>query len=335
MRKEADAKLADANRELDAAREARRIAEKRAASLKRTRDRGEVIKQGSIWIALAAVIALTASGEGAFARMVGLGSTPFGDLGWAMPVGLDVYAVTAFRMRKDVPYALGLMAATNITYHVADMTGTGVTVVDGKQHPSVGLIGLAATLAIALAALRGTATALTEWRQRRQERAEELAPLREARLKHRLAGEEAAAKHALAMQSIGDKAQQRGKSIPSSQDFGRKSLGGGRGSLMGGGGKGGGTGGSKGAGGTGPGRSGKGGSGSGLTPGGKKTSPPKTSTGLGSVGGKGKGKGGSKTPGSGRTAVREERQKSSRDSPLSSWKAPTRCGKSPKNRATW
>ncbi|MCX4481978.1 hypothetical protein OOK44_36995 [Streptomyces cellulosae] len=169
---------------------------------------------------------------------------------------------------------------------------------DEADGPGVAALGLAATLAIALAALRGTATALTDWRQRRQERAEELAPLREARLKHRLAGEEAAAKHALAMQSIGDKAaQQRGKSIPSSQDFGRKSLSGGRGSLMGGGGKGGGTGGGKGAGGTGPGRSGKGGSGSGLTPGGKKTSP-KTSTGLGSVGGKGKG--GSKTPGSGK-----------------------------------
>ncbi|MFJ8896753.1 hypothetical protein ACIRCZ_19380 [Leifsonia sp. NPDC102414] len=161
--------------------------------------------------------------------------------------------------------------------------------------PGVAALGLAATLAIALAALRGTATALTDWRQRRQERAEELAPLREARLKHRLAGEEAAAKHSLAMQGIGDKAaQKRGKSIPSSQDFGRKSLGGGRGSLMGGGGKGTGSSG-KGAGGTGPGRGGKGGSGSGLTPGGKKNSP-KTSSGLGSLGAKG----GSKSQGSGK-----------------------------------
>jgi hypothetical protein len=161
--------------------------------------------------------------------------------------------------------------------------------------PGVAALGLAATLAIALAALRGTATALTDWCQRRQERAEELAPLREARLKHRLAGEEAAAKHHLAMQGIGDKAaQKRGKSIPSSQDFGRKSLSGGRGSLMGGGGKGTGSSG-KGAGGTGPGRGGKGGSGSGLTPGGKKNSP-KTSSGLGSLGAKG----GSKSPGSGK-----------------------------------
>ncbi|MFF0170242.1 hypothetical protein [Streptomyces prasinus] len=160
---------------------------------------------------------------------------------------------------------------------------------DGEADgPGVAALGLAATLAIALAALRGTATALTDWRQRRQERAEELAPLREARIKHRLAGEEAAAKHALAMQGIGDKAaQKQDKSIPSSQDYGRKALGGGRGSLTGGGGKG--------AGGTGPGRNGKSGSGTGLTPGGKKNSP-KTSTGSGSVGTKG----GPKSSGSGK-----------------------------------
>ncbi|MEU2899594.1 ATP synthase F0 subunit B [Streptomyces sp. NPDC006967] len=150
VRKEADAKLAEANRELAAAREARRVAEKRAASLKRTRNRAEVVKQGSVWVALAAVIVLTASGEWAFARMVGLGDTPFGDMGWALPLGLDVYAVTAFRMKRDVPYALGLMAATNITYHVADMTGHGVTVVDGKQHPSIGLIVVAVLVVVAI-----------------------------------------------------------------------------------------------------------------------------------------------------------------------------------------
>ncbi|WP_455355967.1 hypothetical protein [Streptomyces sp. SYSU K217416] len=150
VRKEADDRRAEVNRELEAARAARRLAEKRAASLKRTRSRGEYVKQGSIWVALAAVIVLTASGEWAFARMVGLGDTPIGDAGWALPLGLDVYAVTAFRMKKDVPYALGLMAATNITYHVADMTGTGVTVVDGKQHPSVYLIIVAVLVVVAI-----------------------------------------------------------------------------------------------------------------------------------------------------------------------------------------
>lgn len=146
--------------------------------------------------------------------------------------------------------------------------------------PGVAALGLAATLAIALAALRGTATVLTDFRERRQERAVELAPLREARLKHRLAGLEARAKHQLAMQGIGDKGaqQSRGKTIPSSQEYGRKALGGGSGSLFGGGGK------SAGPGGTGPGRSPKSGLGSGGTgPGNKKDSP------FGSAGGKGTG----------------------------------------------
>ncbi|WP_152626618.1 hypothetical protein [Streptacidiphilus carbonis] len=150
LSKEADDKLAEANRELVAARDARRIAEKRAASLKRTRDWGEVVKQCSIWVALAAVITLTASGEWSFARMVGLGNTPIGDAGWALPLGLDVYAITAFRMKKDVPYALGLMAATNITYHVADMTGHGIAVVHGKLQPSIGLIVVAVLVVVAI-----------------------------------------------------------------------------------------------------------------------------------------------------------------------------------------
>ncbi|MFL4496467.1 hypothetical protein ACJ6WD_35295, partial [Streptomyces sp. VTCC 41912] len=95
-----------------------------------------------------------------------------------------------------------------------------------SQEPGLVGLGLAATLAIALAALRGTATVVSDWRQRRMERAEELAPLREARLKNQLAGEETAAKHQLAMQNIGDKAAQQRSKIPSSQDFGRKAAGG-------------------------------------------------------------------------------------------------------------
>jgi hypothetical protein len=82
--------------------------------------------------------------------MVGLGNTPIGDAGWALPVGLDIYAVTAFRKKKDVPFALGLMAATNLTYHVADMTGAGMRVVDGKEHPSVWLIAVAVIVVVAI-----------------------------------------------------------------------------------------------------------------------------------------------------------------------------------------
>ena len=151
IREEADERLAEANQELAAAQAARRTAEKHAASLKRKQNWAKIVKQGSIWVALAAVIVLTASGEWSFARMVGLGDTPIGDAGWALPLGLDVYAVTAFRMKKDVPYALGLMAATNITYHVADMTGTGVTVgAHGERHPSVYLIIVAVLVVVAI-----------------------------------------------------------------------------------------------------------------------------------------------------------------------------------------
>ncbi|MFI1568491.1 hypothetical protein ACH4ZX_36650 [Streptomyces sp. NPDC020490] len=169
---------------------------------------------------------------------------------------------------------------------------------DDPQEPGLAALGLAATLAIALAALRGTATVLHDWRQRRMERAEELAPLREARLKHKLAGEEAAAKHALAMQGIGDKAAQKRSKIPSSQEYGRKALASGRSSLGSGGGKSSGSSGGRGTG-TGPGRGTKSGT-TGTGPG-AKTSPGKsgggkTSTGTGSAG---TGKGGKNGSGAG------------------------------------
>ena len=95
--------------------------------------------------------------------------------------------------------------------------------------PRLGALSLAAILAVAVAALRGTATVLTDLRQRRLDRAAENAPLREARLKHRLVSQQAAAKHSLAMQGISDKAtQQRTKRVPSSHEWGSKTLGGGK-----------------------------------------------------------------------------------------------------------
>ncbi|KPC86532.1 hypothetical protein ADL27_45210, partial [Streptomyces sp. NRRL F-6602] len=64
---------------------------------------------------------------------------------------LDVYAVTAFRIKKDVPFALGLMAATNITYHVADMTGAGMIEVPGEDpKPSVWLVTIAVLIVVAI-----------------------------------------------------------------------------------------------------------------------------------------------------------------------------------------
>ncbi|MFF9070508.1 hypothetical protein ACF09E_34700 [Streptomyces sp. NPDC014891] len=150
IRKEAAAVLREAEQERDAAQAARKLAEKRAKSLENKQSRGEILKQVSLWTGLGAVIILTASGEWAFASLVGLGRTPLGDAAWALPVGLDIYVVTAFRKKKDVPFALGLMAATNLTYHAADMTGVGIEIgADGAKHPSVWLISVA-VLAVVL-----------------------------------------------------------------------------------------------------------------------------------------------------------------------------------------
>ncbi|MFJ4473247.1 hypothetical protein ACIP2X_37935 [Streptomyces sp. NPDC089424] len=100
--------------------------------------------------------------------------------------------------------------------------------------PRLGALSLAAILAVAVAALRGSNTVMSTWWENRIARQAETDKLREARLKHQLA-----------MQNIGDKAaQQRAKTnsrVPSSSEFGRKTLGGRSGS--GGSGSGGGRGG--------------------------------------------------------------------------------------------
>ncbi|MFD4543576.1 hypothetical protein [Streptomyces bauhiniae] len=68
------------------------------------------------WIALAAGVGLAASGEYELARMVGI-NTYVAPL---LPVSIDVYCVTAFRAKKDIPYALLLMASANVTYHLSE-----------------------------------------------------------------------------------------------------------------------------------------------------------------------------------------------------------------------
>jgi hypothetical protein len=155
--------------------------------------------------------------------------------------------------------------------------------------PRLGALSLAAILAVAVAALRGTHTVLSTWWADSQARQAETGKTREARLKHQLA-----------MQNIGDKAaQQRAKKVPSSSDFGRKTLGN-RPS----------SGGGAGGGGKGPGRKGPGASGGGASSGtgGKDRtrptrSPKNTGTGAGPLGGgagtgrgPGSGKGGEQTP---------------------------------------
>ncbi|MFJ1536390.1 hypothetical protein ACIOFV_50305 [Streptomyces mirabilis] len=165
---------------------------------------------------------------------------------------------------------------------------------DDQEEIGMGTLGLAAILAVALAALRGTAGALTDWRQRRMERAAEAEPLRAARLKlqeAQLKTEQAAA--------------DRGKA-PSSQDYGRRTL-----NRSGGGSSGGGSGGGRGGGSGGdsrkqsPSGSGGTGSGSGGSGGGRKNGGGKPGAGGGLLNGgspkngKGGGSGGGKSPGSG------------------------------------
>ncbi|MEQ6028218.1 hypothetical protein SOM70_37330 [Streptomyces salinarius] len=171
----------------------------------------------------------------------------------------------------------------------------------------MGTLGLAAVLAVALAALRGTAGAITDWRQRRMEAAAEAAPLRAARLKLQEAQMKADAA------STGG-----GGRVPSSNEYGRRSLartgsggggsgGGSRGggsssggrtgpgrSLASSGGTGSRTGSPSGSGGTGPGRKG-----SGSNSGGSGSSTRSTGTGKGPSSGSGSGSGG-KAGGSGK-----------------------------------
>jgi len=165
--------------------------------------------------------------------------------------------------------------------------------------PGLGALSMAATLAIAIAALRGTHTVLSTWWENRQARHAETAQLREARFKHALAmqqagytAEQAGAKHSATMQGIRDKgAQQRSKTnskVPSSTEFGRKSLGrSGSGAGSGGasGGRGGGAGRGSGASGTGPKKNGslfgRGGSASGAGGPGAKGRGKNTSAALG------------------------------------------------------
>ncbi|MDX3178958.1 hypothetical protein PV382_42990, partial [Streptomyces scabiei] len=89
---------------------------------------------------------------------------------------------------------------------------------DDFVGPRLGALSLAAILATAVAAMRGTHTVLSTWWENRIARQADTDKLREARLKHQLA-----------MQGIGDKAaQQRAKThskVPSSAEFGRKALG--------------------------------------------------------------------------------------------------------------
>jgi hypothetical protein len=68
------------------------------------------------WIALAAGVGLAASGEYKLACMVGI--HPY--VAPLLPVSIDVYCVTAFRAKRDIPAALALMASANVVFHLSE-----------------------------------------------------------------------------------------------------------------------------------------------------------------------------------------------------------------------
>jgi hypothetical protein len=93
-------------------------------------------------VALVATLVLTASGEFVFATRVGW--PPY--VAWALAVSLDVYVVVALEARRDVAWAIGLMAATNIAAHSVEMI-PGLMVGQGAdRHPVWWLVAAASAL---------------------------------------------------------------------------------------------------------------------------------------------------------------------------------------------
>ncbi|MEY6567621.1 hypothetical protein AB8B12_22285, partial [Streptomyces sp. PGLac3x] len=85
-------------------------------------------------------------------------------------------------------------------------TGTGVQ--EQGAEGGAGALMVAAPLAVALAALRGMASAAADRRQRRMAEYAAAAPLREARMQAKVARLEQAAKHTQSMRALGDQARE-------------------------------------------------------------------------------------------------------------------------------
>lgn len=115
---EADRARAEAQRVLDQAQAAADTKAKRAARVDEWGPR----------VALAATIALTASGEFALAQLAGWTAW----IAWALPTAIDVYVVQAFRRHRDVPGAIILMIAANALYHLAERGLFGVATAHGE-----------------------------------------------------------------------------------------------------------------------------------------------------------------------------------------------------------
>jgi len=162
--------------------------------------------------------------------------------------------------------------------------------------PRLGALSMAAVLAVAVAALRGSAILLEDRRQRAMEKRAESAPMREAQLKHQLAMaqhgwdvDEAVAKGRTDVTKAREKAAEKNakNKVPPGTEFGRKTLGGGRGGSSSTGSRSGGLGSGAGRGGS------KSGPGGGAGRGGSKSGSGGLGSGGGSKSSRGTGSGGS------------------------------------------
>ncbi|MCD9196342.1 hypothetical protein LUZ64_34855, partial [Streptomyces albireticuli] len=75
-------------------------------------------------IALVAGIAVFASGEYKLAVLAGVDPS----IAPAVPVTIDVYAVSAFRSKREIPQALMIMFAANVAAHVNGIPRVGLTI---------------------------------------------------------------------------------------------------------------------------------------------------------------------------------------------------------------
>ncbi|WP_244317951.1 hypothetical protein [Streptomyces chryseus] len=119
---ERKAKAVTERAQADEARARRLLTEAREAKQAASRWRGwrqnlgKKVWTAAPWVALAAGVGLAASGEYELARMVGINQY----VAPLLPVSIDVYCVTAFRAKKDIPYALALMASANVVFHLSE-----------------------------------------------------------------------------------------------------------------------------------------------------------------------------------------------------------------------
>ncbi|MFJ3914402.1 hypothetical protein [Streptomyces vinaceus] len=139
--REANATLARARqREADA----EQYLEKARASARRTsKVKGFTgrLWRAAPWVALAAGVGLAASGEFQLAKLVGFHEY----VAPLFPLSVDVYAIVAFKKKRDVRPALSIMAASNLAYHLAERGG-----VHDPANPYGGTIVLGLTALVVI-----------------------------------------------------------------------------------------------------------------------------------------------------------------------------------------